>query len=103
MFATSLPFKTKDKFINDSLEKTILEVNLTNTTAYQLNISNIVLTYEKDKVEIVPINYDFRHKVVDPEDEINIVYILKNASQYNNSVLIYIIITNSYFNYYTYN
>jgi len=89
VFATNLPFKAKERFINDSLDRCLLEVNLTNTTAYQLNISNIVLTYEKDKNEIVPIDYDFRGAIVEPEDEVNIIYILNNPEQFNNAVISY--------------
>ncbi len=88
VFATNLPFKAKDRFINDSLERCLLEVNITNTTNYPLHISNIFLAYEKEKTEIVPINYDFRDSIIDPEDEINIIYVLKNPKEYNSYVLI---------------
>ena len=91
IFATHLPFTATERFINDSLENLILEINLINITQIPLHITNLVLNYGKDTEDIPTINNenDYKNVTIEPYDEINIVYILKNPSKFNTTVRIF--------------
>jgi len=53
LFSTNLPFKIKDKIITNNLEKSFIEVNLTNPTPYNLNIRDIALIVDQNANQIL--------------------------------------------------
>ncbi len=88
VFATILPFEVQERIIYDSIERNILEVNIINSSLYPLHINKIFLCFEKEHESLIPINdvSDFNETVIDSEDEVNLIYILENTSEYNNAV-----------------
>jgi hypothetical protein len=93
LFATNLPFKIKDKFINDNLEKCYIEINLINQSPYNLHIDDIILTPDTEKMSNASANNlilqqagfitcfqekEFKNFNLDSDEEINIVFILND-------------------------
>lgn len=93
LFATNLPFKIKDKFINDNLEKCYLEINLINQSPYNLHITDIMLQPDTEKMSSTSASNlisqqsgfitclhekDWKNFNIQPDEEVNIVYVLTN-------------------------
>jgi hypothetical protein len=84
IFATQLPFKIKDKFINDNVEKCYIEINLINQSPYNLHINEFILSPDKDKGDKGD-NFisclqegEWRNFNIDQDEEVNLVYCLNN-------------------------
>jgi hypothetical protein len=79
LFATNLPFKIKDKFINDSLDRCLIEINLTNQSPYHLHINEFILNSDNNvnQNNLICLN-EYKNFVIEPDEEINIVYIINN-------------------------
>lgn len=115
LFSTNLPFKVKDKIITNNMEKSYIEVNLTNPTPYTLNIKDINLIVDNvnnsqpqniqsndnngstNRQDIVKNENSFFYKkdyiygnpspcYLDPEEEINFSFSILSYNAFINSV-----------------
>jgi hypothetical protein len=80
-FITNLPFKIRDKFINDSLERCYIEINLTNQSPYNLRINEFILSPNNVNTSFsdsVTCLQEFKNLLIEPDEEINLVYIITN-------------------------
>jgi hypothetical protein len=91
LFATNLPFKIKEKFVNDNMEKCYVEINLINQCPYTLHIDEVLLLPDGDKsgmdrreslsntgfISCVASN-EMKNFNIEPDEEINIVFVLNS-------------------------
>ena len=90
LFATNLPFKIKEKFVNDNLEKCYVEINLINQSPYTLHIDEVMLLPDSDKslerresiggsgfISCVAQN-EMKNFAIEADEEINIVFVLNS-------------------------
>jgi hypothetical protein len=56
----------------------LLEVNIINICPYVLNVNSLILSPEKENVEIIKVNETKLPLLVEPEEELNFVYIFPN-------------------------
>ncbi len=56
----------------------MLEVNIINICPYVLNVNSLILSPEKENVEIIKVNETKLPLLVEPEEELNFVYIFPN-------------------------
>lgn len=91
LFATNLPFKIKEKFINDSLERSLLEINVINQCPYNLNIVEFAL-YAGDlgsggKISGNSLTENTLKNInMESDEEINLVYLADNFKSFNLNV-----------------
>lgn len=103
IFATMLPFRIKDKFVNDSLGNTFIEVNVINQSPYNLNLkdagllllastseSNNLNVENADIIKCVSDEETFKDINLEPDEEINIVYLIDNYKAFLLFVNLYI-------------
>jgi hypothetical protein len=80
-FLTNLPFKIRDKFINESLEKCYIEINLTNQSPYNIHINEFILTPDNPNTSFsdnVTCLQEFKNFLMESDEEVNLVYIITN-------------------------
>lgn len=82
LFATNLPFKIKDKFINESLDKSYIEINILNQSPYNLHISEFLFAPDTSVSTQVG-NYisclqEMKNFNIEPDEEVNLVYTISN-------------------------
>jgi hypothetical protein len=56
----------------------LLEVNIINICPYVLNVNSLILSSEKENIEIIEVNETKLPLLVEPEEELNFVYIFPN-------------------------
>ncbi len=56
----------------------MLEVNIINICPYVLNVNSLILSSEKENIEIIKVNETKLPLLVEPEEELNFVYIFPN-------------------------
>jgi hypothetical protein len=56
----------------------LLEVNIINICPYVLNVNSLILSSEKENIEIIKVNETKLPLLVEPEEELNFVYIFPN-------------------------
>ena len=56
----------------------MLEVNIINICPYVLNVNSLILSSEKENIEIIEVNETKLPLLVEPEEELNFVYIFPN-------------------------
>jgi hypothetical protein len=78
LFATNLPFKIKDRFMNDSLERCFIEINLTNQSPYYLHINEFILASDNSNQNNITCLQECKNFMIEPDEEINLVYIIHN-------------------------
>jgi hypothetical protein len=103
LFATNLPFKIKEKFVNDNMEKCYVEINLINQCQYSLHITDVLLVPDSDKggsnnnlnnqSNLITCLQDkeLKNFMMEPDEEINIVFMLNNYKSVISFVRKYII------------
>ena len=88
LFDTNLPFKIKDRFINNSAEKAIIEINVLNQSPYNLHLKELTLTTNDNSVTIQPI-VNFNNTNIEIDEELNIMYMFEDYSTFLNYVIFY--------------
>jgi hypothetical protein len=90
LFATNLPFKIKDKFVNDSLERCFIEINLTNQSPYYLHINEFILQSDNNSAQNnISCLHEYNNFTIEPDEEINLVYIINNYKNIIFNVIFY--------------
>ncbi len=94
LFATNLPFKIKEKLVNDNMERCYIEINLVNQSPYNLHISEISLIPDTEKIassqsalnlinsQSSYINLiresEWKNFNLETDEEINLLFVLNN-------------------------
>jgi len=85
VFATNLPFKIKDKYVNDNMTQSYVEINLINQSQYNLHITDMILMPDSDKSNVGNVNFisllhekQMKNFNIEPEEEVNAVFLLNN-------------------------
>jgi hypothetical protein len=77
LFATNLPFKIKEKFINDSMERCFVEINLVNQSPYNLFISEFLFVNDGPMIGsgqgLSPLQ-EIRNLTMEQDEEVNLVF-----------------------------
>lgn len=82
IFATMLPFRIKDRFINDSLENTFIEVNIVNQSPYTLHVNHFSLSSDNNmNSNFISSLAENKEMNLESDEEINIVYMINNYNQ----------------------
>jgi len=91
-FSAYLPFKAYERIIIKSLDTWIFEVRLKNNSTQTLQLNSVHLSFEQDKEQVVPINNkkDYKQVIMEPDEEINMIYLLNDPAKFNTSVILLI-------------